>query len=59
MSYQVANTLNPNSKYNTVVFSYFEAKDYRTNLRIALLPFKEQINKLQQSKWRYNIVHDS
>ena len=38
MSYQVANTLavyNPNSKENTIIFSTFEAKDYRVNLKVG------------------------
>ena len=30
--FQVCNTAHPNSKENTVVFSLFEAKDYRSNL---------------------------
>ena len=29
MSYQIANVANPNSKDSTLVFSLFEAKDYR------------------------------
>ena len=36
MSYQVANTNNPNSKENTIIFSTFEAKDYRVNLKVGL-----------------------
>ena len=51
MSYQVANTTNPNSKDNTVVFSVFEAKDYRANLKVGLSRFKQQINELQSMQW--------
>lgn len=49
--FQVCNTASPNSKDNTVVFSIFEAKDYRPNLKTALGVFKEQIDELQQMKW--------
>ena len=35
MSYQIANVSNPNSKENTVVFSIFEAKDSRVNLKLV------------------------
>lgn len=48
--YQVCNTNNPNNKDNTVIFSLFEAKDYRCNLKIGLGRFKEQIDQLQQTK---------
>ena len=53
MSYQIANTEKPNSKCNTTVFSLFEAKDYRSNLKIGLSRFKDQINRLQSTKWQY------
>ena len=52
MSFQVANVVNPNSKENTVVFSVFEAKDYRINIKLGLERFKSQINELQVSKWQ-------
>ena len=52
MSFQVANVVNPNSKENTVVFSVFEAKDYRINIKLSLERFKSQINELQVSKWQ-------
>ena len=51
MSYQVCNTQHPNSKDNTVVFSVFEAKDRRPNLKVGLSRYKEQIDELQQMKW--------
>ena len=35
MSFQVANVDNPNKKDNTVVFSIFEAKDFRGNIKLA------------------------
>ena len=49
MSFQVANVENPNRKDNTVVFSIFEAKDYRVNIKLALEHFKTQIKELQES----------
>ena len=52
MNYQVANVLNPNSVDNTIVFSIFEAKDYRVNIKTCSQRFAEQINYLQQATWR-------
>ena len=52
MCYQIANTENPNSKDNTLVFCLFEAKDTKANLKTALGRFKEQINNIQLSKWK-------
>lgn len=51
-SYEIVNVDKPNSKDNTVVFSIFEAKDYRSNLKIGLLRFKSQIDRLQEMEWR-------
>ena len=42
MSYQIANVHNPNSANNTIVFSIFEAKDYCSNIEIALTDFKNK-----------------
>jgi len=53
MNYQICNTFRLNSKDNTVVFSIFEAKDYRNNLKLALSRFLSQIDKLQVTKWEY------
>ena len=52
MSYQCCNTLHPNSRSNTVVFSLFEAKDHRMNLNIGLLRFQTQIDLLQTLQWK-------
>ena len=52
MSFQVANVVNPNRKDNTVVFSIFETKDYRVNMKLALERFKTQIKELQESTWQ-------
>ena len=53
MTYQVANTLNPNSKENTIVFSIFEAKDYRINIKVAMSRFEKQLEDLQKMKYKY------
>ena len=53
MSLQIVNTNSPNSKVNTILFTIFEAKDYRVNLKVALTRYAEQINMLQSSQWRY------
>lgn len=45
--HKVVNIERPNSKSNTTVFSIFEAKDYRSNLKIGLSRFKSQVNELQ------------
>ena len=52
MSYQIINTLNPNSKENTIVFNIFEAKDYRVNIKVAMTRFQEQIEDLQRMKYK-------
>ena len=52
MSYQVCNVEKPNSVHNTIVFSIFEAKDYRSNLMVALMRFKQQIDQLQSIQWQ-------
>ena len=45
-SFQICNIYNPNSIKNSVVFSIFEAPDTYTNLKIALEPFRHQVNQL-------------
>ena len=52
VSFQVANVENPNRKVNTVVFSIFEAKDYRVNIKLALERFRIQIKQFQESPWQ-------
>ena len=53
--YQICNINCPNNKDNTVVFSIFEAKDHRANMKTGMNIFKIQIDDLQQSKWRLSI----
>ena len=50
--YQICNTENPNNKDNTIVFSIFEAKDLRSNVRTGLGSFTSQIDAIQETKWR-------
>ena len=50
--YQICNTASPNNQDNTIVFSIFEAKDHRSNMKIALSRFKSQIDDLQKPKWK-------
>lgn len=47
---QLANLEKPNSSKKTVVFSIFEAKDTRNNLRTSLQIYKEQLEELKQTK---------
>ena len=60
--YQICNVNKPNSKDNTSVFNIFEAKDYRSNMRLSITRFSEQIDLLQTMEWKYekylNIVFD-
>jgi len=57
MAFQILNTKAPNSRENTVVFTLFEAKDCRSNLKLALSRFKSQIDDLQQMTWSKKIAH--
>jgi len=50
--YQVCNVQSPNSKDNTVIFSMFEAKDSRANVRTALNVFTRQLDQLQETRWK-------
>ena len=52
MGLQIVNTDNPNSKDNTIIFSIFEAKDYRINILVGLQRFTKQVNDLQEMSWR-------
>ena len=56
MSFQIGNTPNPNSIENTCVFTVFEAKDTRSNLRVALERYVPQISAIQKESWRYTCV---
>ena len=51
MSYQIGNLRNPNRKENTIVFSIFEAKNTRSNLRNCLARYKAQIRTLQRMQF--------
>ena len=56
MGYQIANVANPNKKENTVIFSIFEAKDTRSNLKTCLTRFKPQVKMLQTQCFASKII---
>ena len=49
MGYQICNVKNPNRKDNTIIFSLFEGKDTRSNLKLCLSRFKLQVKMLQKT----------
>ncbi|XP_065682055.1 uncharacterized protein LOC124811292 [Hydra vulgaris] len=52
MSYQIVNQNQPNSKSNSFVFSTFKAKDYRTNLKVGLSRYTQQVDEMQKMNWK-------
>ncbi|XP_065672293.1 uncharacterized protein LOC136090116 [Hydra vulgaris] len=56
MSYQIVNTINPNSSENTIVFNIFESKDLRANIKVAMARFEKQIEALQIMKYKDNSI---
>ena len=48
IAFQTANLKHPNSKTTAVVFAMFHAKDTRTNLKTALMKYREQVNILKE-----------
>ena len=52
MSFQILNVKNPNRTENSIVFSIFEGKDTRANLRMCLLRFCSQVKMLEKVKWQ-------
>lgn len=53
MEFQIANVPKPNSPQNTVVFVLFEGKDTRNNLATILQGYKDQVEYLESTGWRY------
>lgn len=51
-AFQLANLKKPNSSKKTVVFTLFEAKDTRNNLRTVTQRYKEQLAELEKLKWQ-------
>ena len=51
MCYEICNVNHPHRKENTIVFSIFEEKDSRANLRICLERFRAHINQLSKITW--------
>ncbi|XP_065661633.1 uncharacterized protein LOC136084751 [Hydra vulgaris] len=56
MSYQIVNTINPNSSENTIVFNIFESKDLRAYIKVAMVRFEKQIEALQIMKYKDNSI---
>ena len=52
LAFQLANVPHPNSTKNTVVFSLYEGKDTRNNLRIVTQCYRNQLESLVQTKWQ-------
>ena len=53
MSFQLANVENPNSPDNTCVFSIFEGPDSAVNLHVALDMYRQQLEMISSTTWRY------
>ena len=51
--FQLCNVTSPNSVQNTCVFAVFEGRDTTTNLHVALDRYKDQIEHLTTTEWRY------
>lgn len=51
-SFEIANLKCPNACQNSVLFSVFKAQDTPCNLHLSLDRYKDDINDLQQAKWR-------
>ena len=51
--FQICNAPHPKSVVNTCVFAAFQASDSAINLHIALDWYKDQVNNLNGTKWRY------
>ncbi|XP_065640359.1 uncharacterized protein LOC124815901 isoform X2 [Hydra vulgaris] len=56
MSYQIVNQDQPNSKSNSIVFSTFEANDYRTNLIVGISRYTLPVDEIQNMKWQNRSV---
>ena len=50
--YEICNVEAPNSKDNTIIFSLFEEKDHRINLKTGLTMYRDQIDDLQMATWK-------
>ena len=56
MNFQICNVDSPNSKTNTCIFCIFLAYDSVTNLHIGLDRYADQVQDLQNMKWRYILI---
>ena len=51
LSFQIANTSNPNAICNTIPFLVFDAPDTVENLTMTLKPYCAQVKQLEKSRW--------
>ena len=51
--FQVVNVAKANSLFNTTCFCVFAADETLPNIHMAMDRFKDQVNSLQDMKWRY------
>ena len=59
---QLVNVMNPNSRANTCIVAMFLGNDSVANLWTALQQYQEQVDELEEMKWRYTctyIIHVS
>lgn len=56
MNFQILNIANPNSTKNTCVFVAFEAGDSVYNLHVALDRYRDQVEELQLTEWKYVMI---
>ena len=56
LTLQVLNVKKPNSPLNTFVVCLAECRDSRANLETILYPFKDQISRLSEMKWKDNEI---
>ena len=52
LTFQIVNTLHPNSPHNTCIVLVFQAGDSYMNLKVALDMNRSQILDLQTTEWR-------
>lgn len=52
MAFQVGNLKNPNAKFNTIVYTAFEAPDNPYNIQVGLGRYTNDVKCLQENKWR-------
>jgi hypothetical protein len=59
MMLEVANIANPNSRRDTSVICVYESSDTAPNLHIALEKYKEQVESISNTSWRYALINSN